>query len=356
MPCGGTYKLYNTILLSNQIIVYKSIKRILGYHTYPAPKPTVQTIKVKTLEQVNYLVGELKSCDMLVYFHRPYDLQSYKYTQVFKNYIVHKTLPVFYRSNTANYINNINGYYEIRIRGLPMVYLCRRQSNEDNHDDVIVRLEMVPLTAGEIWFFRLLLLHTSPNSFEDAKRINGTMYGSYQAAAVAAGIVTDANVASECFQQSIGFATPAALRGLFATLTIQGYATLQIYNDMNMRHLLCQDWLEVGTPRMNADQANNCFLLDLQQRLKREDKSLIMFGFPQPLEQHTELERHRLLYNHEEQQQLFEQLDIQFPNNDDQQIVYDTIMDAVTNPSQNKRHFFIDGPGGTGKTTIVKKI
>jgi tRNA A37 threonylcarbamoyladenosine biosynthesis protein TsaE len=123
-----------------------------------------------------------------------------------------------------------------------------------------------------------------------------------------------------------------------------------------MRHLLCQDWLEVATPRMNIDQANNSFLLDLQQRLKREDKSLIMYGFPQPLEQHTELERHRLMYNDDDQRQLYEQLDMQFPNNEDQQHVYETIMDAVTNPLPNKRHFFIDGPGGTGKTTIVKNL
>jgi hypothetical protein len=320
MPCGGKYRLFY-IQLSNKIIVFKFIIRILGYHTYPAPKPTVQTIKVKSLEQVNYLVGESKSCDMLVYFHRPFELQTYKYTQLFKTYIVHKTLPVMYRNNTSANLNNINGYYEIIIRVLPKVYLCRRRSNED----VIIRLEMVPLTAGEIWFFRLLLLHRCPNSFQDAKRINGTTYGSYQAAAVAA----DANIATECFQQSIGFATPAALRGLFATLTVQGYATLQIYNDINMRHLLCQDWLEVATPRMNIDHANNSFLLDLQQRLKREDKSLIMYGFPQPLEQHTELERNRLMYNDDDQRQLYEQLDIQFPNNDeDQQHVYETIMDA----------------------------
>ena len=90
--------------------------------------------------------------------------------------------------------------------------------------------------------------------------------------------------------------------------------------------------------------------------MKREDKSLTIFGFPQPLQQHTELERHRLMYNNEEQQQLYEQLDIQFPNNEDQQIVYETIMDAVTNPLSNKRHYFIDGPGGTGKTFLYKTI
>ena len=53
---------------------------------------------------------------------------------------------------------------------------------------------------------------------------------------------------------------------------------------------------------------------------------------------------------------MYEQLDTLYPSNIDQHAVFDTIMDAVNNPSQNKRFFFIDGPGGTGKTTIVRKL
>ena len=81
-----------------------------------------------------------------------------------------------------------------------------------------------------------------------------------------------------------------------------------------------------------------------------------MYEFPLPLQRDTELERERLKYAVHSQRALYEQLDTQFPNNQDQQNVFDTIMDAVVNPSNTKRFFFIHGPGGTGQTTIVKNL
>ena len=81
-----------------------------------------------------------------------------------------------------------------------------------------------------------------------------------------------------------------------------------------------------------------------------------MYGFPLPLQRDTELERERLKYAVHSQRALYEQLDTQFPNNQDQQNVFDTIMDAVVNHLNSNRFFFIDGPGCTGQTTIVKKL
>ena len=107
---------------------------------------------------------------------------------------------------------------------------------------------------------------------------------------------------------------------------------------------------------MNLEQATNTFLIDLQNRLQHEDKNLEMYGFPLPLKRDTELEREKLKFSVHSQSALYERLDTQFPNNDEQQRIFDTIIDAVVNASNNKRFFFIDGPGGTGKTTIVKKL
>ena len=119
---------------------------------------------------------------------------------------------------------------------------------------------------------------------------------------------------------------------------------------------MLQNWTEFIEEPLNIEQANNKFLIDLQNRLQQEDKNLEMYGFPLPLQRDTELERERLKYAVHSQRALYEQLDTQFPNNQDQRNVFDTIMDAVVNPSNSKRFFFIDGPGRTGKTTIVKKL
>ena len=77
-------------------------------------------------------------------------------------------------------------------------------------------------------FRKITLVNCSPTSFEDARTVNGSIYPTFQAAAVAANLVSDMTVARECFDQCVGFSTPAALRGLFATLTLQGYPTLGI--------------------------------------------------------------------------------------------------------------------------------
>ena len=140
------------------------------------------------------------------------------------------------------------------------------------------------------------MLQRASTSFNDTRTINETVYPSFQAAAVAANLVTDLTVARECFDQSIGLSTPQALRGLFITLTINGYPTLSVYNDERYRRLLLQDWCEFQEYQLHLLQANNRFLLDLQRGLKKEDRNLKEFGFPEPLQKETELEREMLLY------------------------------------------------------------
>jgi hypothetical protein len=65
--------------------------RILGYHTYPAPCPSVQTVKIKTPSEVNALLADHKSCDMLAYIHRPRALSHLKYAELFTTYICGKS-------------------------------------------------------------------------------------------------------------------------------------------------------------------------------------------------------------------------------------------------------------------------
>ena len=82
-----------------------------------------------------------------------------------------------------------------------------------------------------------------------------------------------------------------------------------------------------------------------------------MYEFPLPLQRDTELERERLQYAVHSQRALYEQLDTQFPNNQTSRMSSIQLWtDAVVNTSNSKRFFFIGGPGGTGQTTIVKKL
>ena len=91
---------------------------------------------------------------------------------------------------------------------------------------------------GEIWFLCLILLHTSPMNFEDARTVDRTIYPTFQQAALRLNLVTDLNDATVCFEQSINVATPHEL-SFFATLTVNGFSTLAIwYNENHKLQLL----------------------------------------------------------------------------------------------------------------------
>ncbi|DBA04182.1 TPA: hypothetical protein N0F65_004290, partial [Lagenidium giganteum] len=42
--------------------------------------------------------------------------------------------------------------------------------------------------------------------------------------------------------------------------------------------------------------------------------------------------------------------------NEDQRVVYESVIEAVRDPDNNDRCFFLDGPGGTGKSFVLEQI
>jgi hypothetical protein len=116
--------------------------RTLGYQTYPASFPAVQTIVVKMPEMVQHLLMDRKSCDMIVYFNRPPQLRHLKYTELFGMYIVTEKLSRRFRHDD---MNDLNGYFIITIPLLRRdVYLQRRTDSTTT----IIRMGMLYITSG----------------------------------------------------------------------------------------------------------------------------------------------------------------------------------------------------------------
>ena len=119
--------------------------RTLGYQTYPASVPAVQTITVKMPEMVQHLLRDRKSSDMLVYFNRPMQLMHLKYTELFATYIVTEKLSRRFHHED---MNDLNGYYIISIPLLRRdLYLQRRTDT----GTTIIRMEMLYVTAGKVF-------------------------------------------------------------------------------------------------------------------------------------------------------------------------------------------------------------
>ena len=72
-----------------------AVSRILGFHTYPSPNPSVKVIKPKLESQVKYLKYRLnKECDIYIYFNRPNQLNHLKFCDFFNDYTITKKMPV----------------------------------------------------------------------------------------------------------------------------------------------------------------------------------------------------------------------------------------------------------------------
>jgi len=141
---------------------------------------------------------------------------------------------------------------------------------------------------------------------------------------------------------------------LFATLNTNGFPTLGIWYNDGLKRELLRDWLENGRESFTLRQAENSFFQELKHRLIAEGKTLDMYGFPSPAGNTSEIERERLLYDSEGQLQIFNRLSEYTPNNIDQENIFNTCMDSIG--LGRRKCIFIDGPGGTGKTTVIKKI
>ena len=330
---------------------FDAVWRILGYHTYPATLPGVRYVTIKTESQANDLLSKNKSCDMGVYMCRPEQLYGKRYNEVFKEYSVQISRP-------TGKIENID-YFTVRMvhpvyRNNVIRYIVKRVKRVGN----VSRIGYVPLIAGEIWYLRQIILHSAPINWIDARSHNGVIYDTYQEAAIAKGYVKEHEEAIAVYNEAKDNSTPNELRGIFGTMMTQGFPIVPIYQDENLREFMLEDYI-IGqhNPPQNHAQANNSLLKDLQRRISDTNYTLAQFGLPNPVSMETELDREKLLYVNDEQRTLYDDLNREFPNNRDQQHVFDNIKTLIDNPPENHpSFFFINGAGGTGKTTVLKKI
>ena len=88
-----------------------------------------------------------------------------------------------------------------------------------SHTQVIGRMYTAAPNQGERFYLRLLLLHVpKATSFQDLRTVNGEVFDSFKAAALALELLEDDNVWIKCIEEAATVQMPAALRYLFTTL------------------------------------------------------------------------------------------------------------------------------------------
>ena len=87
------------------------------------------------------------------------------------------------------------------------------------------------------------------------------------------------------------------------------------------------------------------------------NRDITDYGLPKPEKITTELEMERLRYDPDHQAALLEEMNIKTPNNPEQQQVFDIVKEAIDTSTRfsEGQFIFINGPAGSGKTTLSQK-
>ncbi len=215
-------------------------------------------------------------------------------------------------------------------------------------------------TAGEKFYLRMLLtIVRSPTSFTDLRTYNGICYETYHEACIARGLVENDQEWIECFTEAVIFTTGHGLRTLFLTgLRMETMARpLLIWNQF--KDHICDDLLRELERRsvpisslQNAHIDYGLYLLSVG--LTDVGKQLTDFGLPLPQYGWSV----RLPYVGQGFDPVHETAVAEHlvsKLNPDQLSCFRTICSAIETGPQTA-HFYLQGPGGTGKTFLYKAL
>jgi hypothetical protein len=229
--------------------------------------------------------------------------------------------------------------------------------------DSIGRVYFVHPAAGEQYYLRMLLnIVCGATSFENLRTIGGTTYPTFKEACIALGLLQDDEEWDQCLKEAEQVQTGVQLRKLFAILLLFCEVTKpeilwEAHISTLSEDILFQVRQNTGNMILElTDDIRNKALYHLQSILNKYGKTLKDFpNMPIPTSPNNEQNTNRLI--REEQQYDIEELTKSTEDNIsclnvDQQAAFKKIMTAIEN--NTSEIFFVDGPGGTGKTFLYK--
>ncbi|UYV82503.1 hypothetical protein LAZ67_21002595 [Cordylochernes scorpioides] len=199
---------------------------------------------------------------------------------------------------------------------------------------------------SERYHLRLLLLHVAgAQSFEDLRTVDDIVCSTFKEAAQRRGLLADDSEWDACLAEAALFQMPCQLRQLFATILIYNNPTDPVSLWTKYKGYLSEDFSR-ATSDAAAEQMT---LRELEFQLRENRLSCHHYGLPAPLTPLLDSGEDHLDVNAELQigTEMYRSL------TPDQKSIVDTIVDSL---NVNPRCFFIDGPGGTGKTYVYNTL
>ncbi|KAI3740150.1 hypothetical protein L2E82_30571 [Cichorium intybus] len=217
----------------------------------------------------------------------------------------------------------------------------------------IGRLVSANPAEGERYYLRVLLCHISgPTCFEDLYKVNNVRHPTFRKAALERGLIENDESLSRCLTEASLFEFPSALRRLFATILVfcDPGDVRKLWN--HHYNTLSEDYRRQYD---NVERVQNMVLTDIKLILQSMDKNINDFDLP-TLSTNVSFQ---FANSREVQEECSivvedEHLRAQEFLNREQKYAYDEIMTHVHTGRPGV--FFVDGPGGTGKTYLYKAL
>ena len=273
-------------------------------------------------------------------------------SNVISNDFVAKTmLTEYFTTNKAN-----NAAAKYLYNEFPEYFVWDQQKkiwNPRKQGHVIGRVVVANPTEGERYYLRLLLGHVKgATCFNDLKNVNGIRVESFREAALLHGLLESDDYLEHCLYEASLYQMSYSLRRLFATILVYCNPSNPKLLWSNFENALCDDFVKIEG--LSTNQIKVKALQSINSTLESMGKNLDCYGISDVA---------NLQFNDSTSKDLQDELAIIVSKDDiyaasllnfEQRKAYDAILEKVF--GEKTGCFFIDGPGGTGKTFLYRAL
>jgi hypothetical protein len=230
--------------------------------------------------------------------------------------------------------------------------------------DALGRLYSVHPNNAECFYLRLLLINVrGPTSFQKLRTVNGQVCASYREACQNLNLLKNDGHWDTSLADVANTARPQQIRTLFAIILTTCFPSnpkdlWEKYKDYMSEDILYRLRATNQNPEIQftPNVYNDALILIEDICLAIANKTLIQFGMPVPNRSaHHLFDRDLQRETHFNVDELGTFVQMNLPKLvPEQRSIYDKIMQAITNQSGGL--YFIDAPGGTGKTFLISLI
>ena len=238
---------------------------------------------------------------------------------------------------------------------------AKRWSLRKNNTSSIGRIHFVSPVDVERYHLRILLHHVrGARCWEDLRSVDGHVYPTFKRACQARGLLRDDNEYDNVLREASSHLIGDALLDLFVIMILtKSVSDVPAFLERHVEAL--SDHIRRERPNASENAWRNTLSIAIQERLRASGESFETYfpSLPRP-EEDPYLASVQHLLDIWDSDEMREAARIQVDQlNRGQRAAYDTIVESVANRvpwNHQARLFFLDGPGGSGKTFLYRAL